>query len=194
MDALFEQAGAIIGGILDNPVVRLLTFMWVAYAVILWLATAHWVLQDMRRRHPDPAIPFLAAAGVLVASPALFPLAVVIYRIIRPGETLAESRERELTERLEALEDDMALACPGCARSVEEDWLACPDCRTRLAHRCTSCGRTMGLDWSLCGWCGTEFGRQILPERQPKAVRHAQERERVRTGRATGGQVLEPGA
>jgi hypothetical protein len=173
MDGLLDEVGAIVAGIFDNPIVRLAWVGFVAYVVLVWLASAYWVLGDARRRQRDPMLPFLAAGAVILASPVLFPLAVVVYRIVRPGETLVEARERELTERVEALEDDFALACPGCARSVEEDWLLCPACRTRLAHRCLSCGRTMGLDWALCSWCGTEFGRTVLPERLPRPVRKA---------------------
>jgi len=178
VDSLFEQVGSTLDSIFNTPVVRLLTTAFVAYIALVWLASAYWVLQDMRRRHHDPALPYLAAAGVIIASPVLFPLALIVYRIIRPGETFAEARERELTERLEQLEHDLALACPTCSRSVEEDWLVCPACRTRLAHLCVSCGRSMGLDWTLCGWCGAEFGRPVLPERLPKAVRHAWARDR----------------
>ena len=200
MDSLFEQVGTILAGIFDNPLVRLTIAGFVAYVAVVWIATAYWVLQDMRRRHRDPMLPFLAAAGVVVASPVLFPLALIVYKIVRPGETLAETRERELSEQLEFLDGDMALVCPGCTRIVEEDWLACPACRTRLAHRCVSCGRTMGLDWSLCGWCGAEFGRPVLPEQLPKAVRHRWARERESRGREahahrpTTEHVLEPGA
>jgi hypothetical protein len=178
MDALFEQLGNTVASIFSNPIVRLMTYGFVAYVVVLWMASAWWALNDMRRRHRDPVLPFIAAGAVILASPVLFPLAVVVYRIVRPSETLAEARERELTERLESLEVDMALACPGCARSVEEDWLACPSCRTRLAHRCVSCGRSMGLDWTICGWCGAEFGRTILPERVPQVAAAARQRER----------------
>jgi RNA polymerase subunit RPABC4/transcription elongation factor Spt4 len=188
MDALLEQAGGIIGGIFDTPVVRLLTFGFVAYVAMLWLASAYWVLGDMRRRHSDASLAYVAAGGVIIASPVLFPLALVVYRILRPSETLAEARERELTERLEELDEDMALACPGCTRAVEEDWLVCPACRTRLAHKCVSCGRTMGLDWSLCGWCGTEFGRPVLPDRLPRAIGAGPVPARERDGvRAAGG-------
>ncbi|HVL53615.1 MAG TPA: zinc ribbon domain-containing protein, partial [Vitreimonas sp.] len=169
MEGLLDHVGAIIAGIFDNPIVRLLGWGFVAYITMVWLASAYWVLQDMRRRHPDPMLPFIAAGGIIIASPVLFPAAVFVYRIVRPGETLAEARERELTERLDELDDELRLACPGCAKAVEDDWLICPECRSRLAHRCANCGRTMGLDWTLCGWCGEEFGRPVLPDRLPGA-------------------------
>ena len=203
MGALFEQLEAVVGGILDSPVVRLLSAAVVAYVILLWLACIWWVLQDMRRRHEEPAMAYVAAGAMVLASPVLFPLAVVVYRILRPGRTLAEARELALTERLEELDADAQLACPGCARAVEDDWLVCPGCRTRLAHRCRNCGRTMGLDWSLCAWCGNEFGAGVLPERLPRPVRNAraQRISRARAGEGSErlrgpatGEALEGGA
>ncbi len=201
MGALFDQVGSVIAGILDSPAVRLLTAAFGAYAVLLWLACIWWVLQDMRRRHEDPALAYVAAAAMVLASPVLFPLAVVVYRILRPSRTLAEARELALTERLDELDADAELACPGCARAVEEDWLVCPACRTRLAHRCRNCRRTMGLDWSLCAWCGNEFGSGVLPERLPRPARQVRAREGRRTGdigervqRSRGSEALERGA
>jgi hypothetical protein len=169
MDALFEQVGGTIAAILDHPVVKITLLGIAFYVVVVWLATSFWALQDLRRRHRDPALPFIAAAGMILATPLLFPLAVVVYRIVRPGETLAEARERELADRLSALEAQDILSCPGCGEGVDEAWLACPGCRTRLSHQCVSCEQTMGLDWTVCAWCGSEFGELVLPETQPLA-------------------------
>lgn len=180
MDQLVAQFGEVFAAVLDHPVVRALTLAVAIYVVILWLATAFWAIQDLRRRHADPGLPFVAGAGIILASPVLFPLAVIVYRVLRPGETLAESRERELADRLTTLEAQELLACPACGSGVEEDWLACPACRTRLAHQCLSCGRSMGLDWSVCAWCAAEFGEPVIPDRQA-LTRRAEAPEAVRT-------------
>ena len=177
LGALFDQLGSAIEGIIESPVVRLLSTAFVAYVILLWLACIWWVLQDMRRRHEEPAMAYVAAGAMVLASPVLFPLAVVVYRILRPGRTLAEARELALTERLEELDAEEQLSCPGCSRAVEDDWLVCPACRTRLAHRCRNCGRTMGLDWSLCAWCGNEFGSGVMPDRLPQPARRARRGE-----------------
>jgi len=159
MGKLFEQVGETVGAFSHHPVVQALTTALTVYVVIVWLATAYWAFQDLRRRDLNPGLPYLAAAGIIVASPILFPLAVVVYRIVRPGETLFEARERELSDRLELLTAEADLVCPGCGLRVGDDWLACPACRTRLGHQCVACGRVIGLDWGLCAWCGAEFGR-----------------------------------
>lgn len=179
LEGVFDQVGSVLGGVLDSPPVRLLVGGAVTYVAVVWLAAAHWVYRDMRRRRPDPATPYLAALGIVLASPVLLPISVFTYLVLRPRETLAEARERELTERLEAIEADMALACPGCGLAVDETWLVCPACRARLARRCLSCGRTMGLDWQLCGWCGAEFGREVVLQRLAATVRPAAIQQRA---------------
>jgi hypothetical protein len=109
----------------------------------------------LRRRHADPSLAYLAAGGIVIASPVFFPLALGIYLILRPSETLAEARTQRLAELAIELEDEVE-RCPECGVLTEEDWLACPSCRTRLGHRCVGCSRTMGLDWIACAWCATE--------------------------------------
>lgn len=170
MDNLMEQFGEAIGAFVGQPVVQAVLTGAAIYVVLVWLATAFWAFHDLRRRQPDPVLPYVAAASVVLASPLLFPLALVVYRIVRPGETLAESRERQLNDRLVGLEVDESLHCPGCALPIEEQWLACPACRTRLAHQCLSCHRSIGLDWTLCAWCGAEFGRPVTADRLPQRV------------------------
>jgi hypothetical protein len=173
MNTLLGQVTDAIDGFLNSPLVRLFVLGFVAYVVLVWLASAWWVLNDLRRRHAGLTLPYVAAGSVIVSSPLLFPLAVAIYRIVRPKETLAEVNERVLTERLEALEIEEARTCPGCAEPVEDGWLGCPECRTRLGHRCATCGQTMGLDWVVCGWCGEELEPGVEPDRLPRAVRRA---------------------
>jgi RNA polymerase subunit RPABC4/transcription elongation factor Spt4 len=173
MDRLFEQFGDAFGAFLDHPLVRAVTIAAFLYLILVWLASAFWVLQDLRRRQRDPALPFVAAAGIVIASPVLFPLAIVVYRIVRPGETLAEAREHELADRVTELEAQSRRQCPECAMAVDEAWLACPACRSRLAHACRSCNRPMELDWTVCAWCGSEFGRPVVS--QPLPARRAVE-------------------
>jgi len=50
--------------------------------------------------------------------------------------------------------------CPACERRVNEEWIICPSCRTRLNRVCPNCSRLVGLDWSLCAWCGKDFERR----------------------------------
>ncbi|MGB0389432.1 MAG: zinc ribbon domain-containing protein, partial [Ardenticatenaceae bacterium] len=46
-------------------------------------------------------------------------------------------------------------ACPSCNYSVEDDFLLCPNCSTRLKNRCSNCEKLMKLEWNICPYCGT---------------------------------------
>jgi hypothetical protein len=46
---------------------------------------------------------------------------------------------------------------------VNDEWIICPTCRTRLNRVCPNCSRLVGLDWSLCAWCGKDFERRDVP-------------------------------
>jgi len=175
MAGLMDQFGQVIAGIGDQPVVRLVVSGAAVYFVIVWLAAAFWAYQDARRRHASPIVPYLAAGVLVIASPVLFPLALIVYRVVRPAETLAEARARALDNRLTALERSGLLACPGCSKLVDETWLSCPACRTRLAHRCLACGRSMELDWNACAWCATELAHPASLD-VPSAPQRASDR------------------
>jgi hypothetical protein len=170
MGSLTDQIGEAIGAFTNEPLVRAALAGAGFYLVLLWLAACLWAFNDLRLRHRNPALPYVAAVSMVLASPLLFPLAIVVYRIVRPAETLAVSRERLLSDRLLDLETSETLRCPGCGDGVDEQWLACPACRTRLAHRCLSCRRSMGLDWSVCAWCATEFGQPVIADALPQPV------------------------
>jgi len=148
--------GDAVGGFLANPAVGLAAHLIEAYVILVWLAVALWAFVDMRRRTTHLAAAYGAAALVILASPLLFPLAVVIIRIVRPATFAAEHRLALVRESvLQA--DFIAPRCPDCRRVVEPDWILCPSCRQMLAHMCGHCGRTAELDWSICAWCGEEL-------------------------------------
>jgi RNA polymerase subunit RPABC4/transcription elongation factor Spt4 len=155
---LGDLLGSAFGGLFDQPAVRLGVGAISAYVAIVWLACAWWAFQDMRRRTNEPAAPYLAAGLVILATPLVFPLALLVYTVLRPGRTIAEARLLGLERQIDELDAELTALCPECGRLVDESWLSCPACRTRLAYACRGCARPVGLDWSLCAWCGTEFG------------------------------------
>jgi double zinc ribbon protein len=157
-----DQIGQAVAGFADLPAVRFALAGAGLYVVLVWLACAFWVFQDARRRQDHLVTPYLASAAIVLASPALFPLALFVYRIVRPGQTLSEARQGRLEDRLAQLDLQALEGCPECDATVANDWLVCPSCRTRLAHRCVDCGRTMRLDWSVCAWCASEVAQPTL--------------------------------
>lgn len=150
--------GAAIAGFFSSPVVQFVVYSILAYLVVLWLASAYWVFRDMQQRTVNAILPYLAASLVIVFLP-VFPAAVFVYKIIRPHEKIGEVYERNLAEEALLAEVESIKSCPTCARRVNDEWIICPTCRTRLNRVCPNCSRLVGLDWSLCAWCGKDFER-----------------------------------
>jgi RNA polymerase subunit RPABC4/transcription elongation factor Spt4 len=60
--------------------------------------------------------------------------------------------------------------CPACDRRIDDEWIICPNCRTRLKRVCPNCSRLVGMDWSLCAWCGKDFERREIPAAAMEAL------------------------
>jgi hypothetical protein len=156
MSAIGTAIGDALDAFLANPAVGLAAHLVEAYVILVWLAVALWAFVDMRRRTTHLPAAYGAAGLVILASPVLFPLAVVILRIVRPAVFVAEQRLAQVRESVLAA-DLIAPRCPDCHRTVDPEWILCPSCRQLLAHMCGQCGRTVDLDWSICAWCGEEL-------------------------------------
>ena len=169
MDEILKTIGDTIGGFFDNAIVQLSLQLIVLYVIILWFAAAYWAFRDMQLRTDNPVLPYVAAALIILFTFVLFPLGIIVYRIIRPQEKIGEIYERNLAEEALLAEVETIRTCPTCQRRVHEDWIICPTCRTRLNRVCANCGRLVGLDWSLCAWCGRDFERTDLAAITPVA-------------------------
>jgi RNA polymerase subunit RPABC4/transcription elongation factor Spt4 len=159
---LLQKLGEQIGQFFDSPVVRTGVQLIAIYFVLLWAATAYWVYRDLQKRTTNPIAPYLAAAMIILFTPLLFPFGWIIYRIVRPHETVAEANERQLAEEAMMVEIESQPHCANCGRQVHEDWIICPTCRNRLRRVCPNCSRLVELDWTLCAWCGKDFERPEL--------------------------------
>jgi RNA polymerase subunit RPABC4/transcription elongation factor Spt4 len=160
MDQILGTIGDTIGDFFANPIVQLGIQLLFAYLVVVWLATSYWAFRDMQQRTANPVAPYLAAAGIILFTPFFFFFAVWVYKIIRPHEKIGEVWERNLAEEALLAEVESIHHCPTCDRRVNEEWIICPTCRTRLNRVCPNCSRLVGLDWSLCAWCGKDFERR----------------------------------
>jgi hypothetical protein len=173
MQEILNAIGGFIGGILSNPIVQLGFQFFALYGVILWLAAAYWAYRDMQLRSDNPVLPYLAAALIVLFTPILFIFGVLVYRVVRPQEKIAEVYERNLAEEALLAEVEAIHTCPGCNRRIHDEWIICPSCRTRLNRVCPTCSRLVGLDWSLCAWCGRDFERADRPAFEPAAAASA---------------------
>ena len=119
--------------IFSSPIVQLGIKAVGLYLVVLWLAAAVWAYRDMRNRSEMELVAYLAAALVVAFTPLFFPLAIVVYRIVRPPETLAEAWERRLSGSALEAQAEALQGCRTCGRRIDAEWLVCPGCGTRMA-------------------------------------------------------------
>lgn len=156
---IFQRLQEAVSGFFDNPAIQLGLRAIAIYFVLIWLAAAYWAFRDLQHRTANPVAPYLGAALIILFTPILFPFGIVLYRILRPGTTVAERNERALAEEAMMVEIESQPHCANCARQVHADWIICPTCRNRLRRVCPNCSRLVELDWSLCAWCGKDFER-----------------------------------
>jgi RNA polymerase subunit RPABC4/transcription elongation factor Spt4 len=169
MDEILNTIGETIGDFFANPAVEFSLRAMAVYIVILWLAASYWAFRDMQLRSENPVLPYLAAALIVLFTPVLFLFGVIVYRIVRPQEKIGEVYERNLAEEALLAEVESIKTCPACHRRINDEWIICPTCRTRLNRVCANCGRLVGLDWSLCAWCGKDFERGDIAAFEPIA-------------------------
>ena len=137
----------------------------IAYGVVLWLGTIVWVYRDIRGRTQDGWTQAVSMLLVVAFNlPGLF-----LYLVLRPQETLNDAYERRL--EAEALSRDMPkplAPCPTCKRSVEHDYLVCPNCSTTLKEACSNCSRPLELGWATCPYCASDG-----PKGKPKQTKES---------------------
>ena len=81
----------------------------------------------MQQRSGARSLPYVAASFVIPLHPdLLFPLAIFVYKIVRPHEKIGETYERNLAEEALLAEVEAIKSCPTCARRVNEEWIICP--------------------------------------------------------------------
>jgi len=186
MPEILDGIGKTIGDIIGSPVVQVGTRLIFIYLVVLWIASAYWAFRDMQQRSDNAILPYVVAAGIILFTPFLFIFAIWVYKIVRPHEKIGEVWERNLAEEALLNEVESVHHCPTCERRVDEEWIICPSCRTRLNRVCPNCSRLVGLDWSLCAWCGKDFER--------REVVHAGTIEPLPSGKEATARIVTAGA
>ena len=129
-----------------------------------------WTFRDIRSRSRDILVQILATIMV-----AVVPIAgILVYFMLRPRETLAESYVRALEEESLLAGIEHQEFCPSCGRRVDPDMVFCPSCHTKLRNPCPNCQRAVHLSWDLCPYCG-----ETLQPEMP--VIHKPSRKRITT-------------
>jgi RNA polymerase subunit RPABC4/transcription elongation factor Spt4 len=158
-DDLFGTVEGTFTDIVESDAFRAVIYVIAAYIVLIWLASAFWAYRDMRLRTASAITPYVAALAIILFTPIFFLFGLLLYRIVRPKETIAEVNERVLAEEAMLAEVATHAQCANCERPVHEDWIICPSCRNRLRRVCPNCEHLIELDWTLCAWCGKDFER-----------------------------------
>ena len=163
LDELFGSLDTTINDFVASDVFQIGLRVLVVYFLLIWLASAFWAYRDMRLRSASAVAPYIAAATIIIFTPIFFLFGLLLYRIVRPKETIAEVNERALAEEAMLAEVASHSHCANCSRPVHEDWIICPTCRNRLRRVCPNCEHLIELDWTLCAWCGKDFERAEAP-------------------------------
>lgn len=166
-----------------------------AYLIALWFVLAVWTFRDIETRSRSVVTQvFSTLLVVLFWVPGL-----LLYRLLRPSETLDEAYQRSLEEEYLIQDLEELPLCPSCNRFVEDDFQICPHCNTQLREPCTSCERLIDLRWEVCPYCGTQHhgrhdhetapvttgsDRWVDPSVIEKRLREADERRRREETRA----------
>jgi hypothetical protein len=162
-EELFAELESTFTGVVESEAFQVLIYVVIAYLVLIWLASAFWAYRDMRLRSASAITPYVAALFIIVLTPVFFLFGLLVYRIVRPKETIAEVNERALAEEAMMAEVASHAHCANCSRPVHEEWIICPTCRNRLRRVCPNCEHLIELDWTLCAWCGKDFERAEAP-------------------------------
>lgn len=118
-------------------------------AVVLWVSLVIWTFRDIRSRSRDILVAIISSLLVLILNiPGL-----LIYLLLRPGETLNEKYEKALEEEALLKEIKSILRCPQCSLIVQSDFLFCPVCQQRLKKKCLHCQSLLAPEWEYCPYC-----------------------------------------
>ncbi len=163
-----------------------------AYLIALWFVLAVWTFRDIETRSRSVVTQvFSTLLVVLFWVPGL-----LLYRLLRPSETLDEAYQRSLEEEYLIQDLEELPLCPSCNHFVEDDFQICPHCHTQLREPCSSCERLIDLRWEVCPYCGTQHHGQparveapvqtdderwVDPSVIEKRLRDADERRREET-------------
>ncbi len=134
---------------LTSNLVLFLSGFSAVFLAILWITLILWTFRDIRRRTRDPLVRILA----VLVSTLLFIPGTLVYLLLRPQYTLDEEYQKNLEEEalLQTLEESNL--CPGCSKKIDDAWMLCPSCHTKLKKKCSSCGKMMDLNWDICPFC-----------------------------------------
>ncbi len=133
----------------ESPAWHFITLMFYFLIAVLWISCAYWVFKDARRRIDDKIVLAVAVLTGIVFGP----IGLIVYSIVRPAETIADRRERELEMQMMEQRLNEEERCSFCKTPVRDDYLVCPTCGRRLRTSCSSCHKPLDPQWRVCPFC-----------------------------------------
>lgn len=122
------------------------------YLLFMWLAVVVWTLRDITTRSRNLLVIVAITLFVAIGSvPAL-----VIYLLIRPGETLEDNKNKDLFYA--SILDEKVSVCKNCHGLVRLSHKFCPHCSHSLEQLCPGCARKVNPTWNFCPHCQTTLG------------------------------------
>ena len=146
---------------INNILTYLLAF-GIAFLIALWIGLIIWVFRDIRSRTRDPFMIILSVLFVIV----LFIPGVFVYLFIRPRKTFEQKYMDAIEEEAILREIGISEKCPSCGHNIEEEWIFCPYCHTKLKKKCVHCGKPLELPWNLCPYCGEQQQKPFIDGEQ----------------------------
>jgi RNA polymerase subunit RPABC4/transcription elongation factor Spt4 len=112
------------------------------FILIIWIFIVVWVYRDAERRTMN---------GILWALLVFFGnfVGLLIYLIVR---------SEQLPKRIAS---DVSESCPGCGKTVPQNYAFCPHCGIRLKAVCHGCDKPVSSDWKVCPYCGQKLAEEI---------------------------------
>jgi RNA polymerase subunit RPABC4/transcription elongation factor Spt4 len=152
----------ILDPILQSPQFILARQLCTLFFIVFSIALIFWTWRDARKRG---AMSWFWALVVLIFNLAGW----AVYMVVRPPEYLDDVRERALEIRAkEASLKSQSDRCPACLRSVEQDFLVCPNCMKTLRKSCVECDRALEIKWNVCPYCKAKQGQSDQEEPTPR--------------------------
>lgn len=101
---------------------------------------------------------------------ALIPfLGVVAYCLLRPSLLQIDRDEQELEIALKQRQLMKYGECANCGYPVEDDYILCPNCHSRLKNMCPACHKALDPTWTVCPYCATSLqGNAQQRQRRPR--------------------------
>jgi RNA polymerase subunit RPABC4/transcription elongation factor Spt4 len=152
-----------------------------AYLVALWFVLIVWTYRDIEARSRNVLTQVFSTLLVVL----FWVPGALLYLILRPKESLDTAYQRSLEEEYLLQDLEELPVCPSCERYVEDDFLLCPHCHTRLREACLACARLIDLRWSVCPYCAAPQGGETAGKPERVEAPAARWRASTRRRRAT---------